>query len=155
MDYGDIFSALNKRKIRYLVVGGLAVNLYGVSRMTIDLDLLISLDENNKSEFYKIMRQLKFKTKKPELAKKLMTTDYKPERIKVVTFFRDEFELIDVFLQPPVDFEEAYAQKKMFNIDNINIPVISFDMLIKMKEQSDRERDLRDIGCLRNIKRAK
>jgi hypothetical protein len=43
MHYEEIFRALNKHKIRYLVIGGGAVNLYGHIRATMDLDLLISM----------------------------------------------------------------------------------------------------------------
>src|SRR5687768_16540787 len=35
--YRDIFEAMNKAGIRYLVVGGVAVNLHGYSRFTGDL----------------------------------------------------------------------------------------------------------------------
>jgi hypothetical protein len=42
-----IFSALNTADVRYLVIGGLAVNAYGYERMTRDLDLVIGLEPNN------------------------------------------------------------------------------------------------------------
>ena len=47
LDYQTIFRVLNKQKIDYLVVGGLAVNFHGVPRMTYDIDLMISLDDEN------------------------------------------------------------------------------------------------------------
>ncbi len=55
MFYDDVFRSLNKNKVNYLVVGGLAVNLYGFARTTLNLDLLISLDQKNKDKFYLIM----------------------------------------------------------------------------------------------------
>jgi hypothetical protein len=36
--YEDVFRALNRHRVRYLIVGGIAVNLSGVPRMTRDLD---------------------------------------------------------------------------------------------------------------------
>src|SRR3990172_8953842 len=47
LDYRGIFKELNKLKIDYLVVGGLAVNFHGVPRMTYDVDLMILLQEEN------------------------------------------------------------------------------------------------------------
>ena len=47
MFYEEVFRALNKNKVRYLVVGGGAVVLHGVVRMTADLDLFVDLKENN------------------------------------------------------------------------------------------------------------
>jgi hypothetical protein len=47
LDYKAIFRRLNELSIDYLVVGGLAVNFHGIPRMTYDLDLMISLREEN------------------------------------------------------------------------------------------------------------
>ena len=38
-DPTDIFAALNRVKVKYLVVGGIAVVFYGVRRTTGDVDL--------------------------------------------------------------------------------------------------------------------
>jgi hypothetical protein len=155
MIYEDVFKALNKEKVRYLVVGGVAVNLYGFPRATLDLDLVISLDENNRKSFYQIMKDLNFRSKKSELARKLILGEYPPEKIKVVTFYRDEFELIDVFIHNPFDFENAYEQRKIFRSGKMTISTIPYDLLISMKRASDRDRDLVDIGYLEKIKKAK
>ena len=42
-----IFGALNAAAVKYLVVGGLAVNAYGYERLTRDLDLVIGLEPEN------------------------------------------------------------------------------------------------------------
>ncbi|KAF0134015.1 MAG: hypothetical protein FD145_957 [Candidatus Saganbacteria bacterium] len=152
MFYEDVFKLLNKNKVNYLVIGGLAVNFYGYPRTTLDLDLLISLDQENRAKFYSIMEKLKFKTMKPDLAKKLMLEKYTVKSIKVVTFFRHEFELIDVFIQNPVNFKKAYERKKLFKSGKIPIPTIPYDLLIRMKNKSGRERDLVDIGYLRKTR---
>ncbi len=44
MFYLEVFRALEEHKVRYLLVGGLAMNLHGVPRMTMDIDLVIALD---------------------------------------------------------------------------------------------------------------
>ena len=153
MLYLDVFKTLNKNKIKYLVIGGLAVNLHGFIRMTLDLDLIISLDKDNKIKFYKLMKSLKFKTRKPKLVQKIILESYKPKNTKVITFFRDEFELIDVFIENPIDFNKAFKNKKIFKYNKITIPTISLNLLIKMKRKTDRERDLIDIGYLKQIKK--
>jgi len=40
MNYYEIFKRFNELKIDYLIVGGLAVNLHGVPRMTYDIDAI-------------------------------------------------------------------------------------------------------------------
>jgi len=47
LDYQIIFKELNKLKVDYLVVGGLAVNFHGIPRMTYDIDLMILLERQN------------------------------------------------------------------------------------------------------------
>lgn len=47
LDYLGIFKEFNRRKIKYVVGGGLAVNFHGIPRMTYDIDLLVALDDNN------------------------------------------------------------------------------------------------------------
>lgn len=41
--FEPIFEALNATGVRYVVVGGVAVNLHGHQRLTKDLDLVIEL----------------------------------------------------------------------------------------------------------------
>jgi hypothetical protein len=40
MFYLDLFRSLNDHQVRYLLVGGLAMNLHGVPRMTMDVNLV-------------------------------------------------------------------------------------------------------------------
>lgn len=155
MLYQDVFKALNKEKIKYLVIGGMAVNLHGFTRMTLDLDLIISLDELNRAKFYKIMKYLNYKTKKQKLAENLLLHSNNPQKTKVVTFFRDEFELIDVFVENPVNFDKAYKNKKIFKYNKISIPTLPLNLLIDMKRKIGRERDLIDAGYLEEIRKIK
>jgi len=34
----NLFSVLNKEAVKYMVAGGIAVNLYGIERATADID---------------------------------------------------------------------------------------------------------------------
>jgi hypothetical protein len=155
MHFQDIFQALNKKKIRYLVIGGVAVNLYGHTRATMDLDLLISLDPKNRLAFLEAMRSLKFQSIKPSLARKLLLGEYPPKGIKVVTFYRAELEVIDVFIQSPVDFEKAYKKRKIFRDGKTSISTIPYDILIAMKRKTDRKIDMFDVSYLEYARRMK
>ncbi len=42
-----VFHALNEACVRYLVAGGVAVNIHGYQRMTMDLDLVIIILNDN------------------------------------------------------------------------------------------------------------
>src|SRR4030043_915930 len=64
-DYLTIFKKLNEKNIRYIGVGGIAVNLYGIPRMTYDIDLLLHLEDKNLKKFLKLMKQWGFKPRVP------------------------------------------------------------------------------------------
>lgn len=40
--YEDVFREFQKQKVKYVIVGGIAVNLHGLLRNTADLDILES-----------------------------------------------------------------------------------------------------------------
>ncbi len=44
---GEVFSCLEKRKVKYLVIGGVAASVHGVPRPTYDLDILIEATLTN------------------------------------------------------------------------------------------------------------
>lgn len=45
--YEEIFRAFQKQKVKYVVVGGIAVNLLGAMRSTADLDILVKMSDDN------------------------------------------------------------------------------------------------------------
>ena len=63
--YSELFAAFEKAKIRYLVVGGVAVVLHGFLRATADLDLIIALDPENVEKFLRLMKELGYKPRVP------------------------------------------------------------------------------------------
>lgn len=49
MFYVDLFSALDRHKVDYLLIGGLAVSLHGVERATMDVDITVAMNPDNLS----------------------------------------------------------------------------------------------------------
>ena len=45
--YEDIFSKMGEKGIKYLLIGGVAVNLHGIQMATGDIDLLLAMDKEN------------------------------------------------------------------------------------------------------------
>ena len=159
MLFRKIIQALEKRNIRYLVIGGVAVNLYGYSRITKDLDLMISFEKENVNKFIELVNDLGYKPKVPvdlkelaELEKREYWKKEKNMQVFSVCNPRDEFEYIDIMIQDYVDFEKAYKNRKILSDDQISVSVISIDDLISLKELAGRGRDLVDLKILRELK---
>ncbi|MCM8766064.1 MAG: hypothetical protein NC920_04385 [Candidatus Omnitrophica bacterium] len=158
LDYLAIFKKLNNEKIKYIVVGGVAVNFWGVPRMTYDIDLLLYLEENNLVKFLSLMRRWGFKPKLPveimDFADKKKREDWiKNKNMKAFTFINPNWAIseIDIVINTPVDYEEAVRNIKYILLQDVRIPVIDIKDLIKMKEKSNRLQDKRDIERLKRI----
>ncbi|PIX26488.1 MAG: hypothetical protein COZ68_01110 [Deltaproteobacteria bacterium CG_4_8_14_3_um_filter_43_13] len=61
LDYLGILKKMNEKGVRYIVVGGIAVNLYGIPRMTYDIDLMLDLEDKNLKKFLKLLKSWGFK----------------------------------------------------------------------------------------------
>src|SRR3989304_1640009 len=60
MIFLDIFRGLQEHGVRYLVVGGLAMSLHGIPRMTADVDLYVDLEKANANRFLAAVKALGF-----------------------------------------------------------------------------------------------
>ena len=65
MFYLDLFRTLQEERVEYVVVGGLAINLHGVERATMDVDLVLAMDEGNLHRFLNAATRLKLKPSLP------------------------------------------------------------------------------------------
>jgi hypothetical protein len=56
MDYAEILRALSDRGARFAVAGGFACLAHGVVRLTLDLDLLVEVSDDNLACLIRIKR---------------------------------------------------------------------------------------------------
>ena len=162
MIYEEIFTEFDLRGVRYLVVGGMAVNLYGYVRLTMDLDIMVDLSDRNLSQVVGVMEKFGYTPRAPVNPHEFISKEKRDEWIKekgaVVFTFIDltkPFKHIDIFLGNPVDFEEAYSRREVMTIAGADVSIVSIDDLIKMKALTGRPRDKEDVHHLERIKALK
>lgn len=158
LDYLGIFRELNKKKIKYAVVGGLAVNLHGIPRMTYDIDLLLYLEDGNIKKFLMLMKIWGFK---PKVSVDIMDFACKDKRadwirrknMKAFNLVNPAWAIseVDVIIDTPVNYAEAARNLNRIALKGVSVPTISISDLIKMKKISDRAQDKEDIKNLRKI----
>ena len=155
MFYEPILRKLSEANIKYLVIGGVAINFHGYKRPTHDLDLFILLNEENITRFAKAMKELHFKPRVPveveEIADKAKREKWINEKnMKVFSLYNadNEIDIIDVMIIDYLNFEEAYKNRKVVNIKDFEIPLASIPDLVKLKQIAGRPRDLVDIKVL-------
>lgn len=153
-----VFRELNRSKVKYLVVGGVAINLHGYLRFTGDLDLLITLDKKNLGKMDKAMKKLKYSERLPvpilALSEKKQVEKWlKEKNLKAYTFNPPQNNLlqIDVIIEDSLKFASYKKNKKIKNIGQLKIPVVSIEDIIKMKKRAKREKDILDIKIIKYL----
>jgi hypothetical protein len=160
MYYIEVLEALQSKKIRYLIIGGLAVNLYGVPRVTQDIDLIISMERSNILALISVLKDLGYVPRLPvdpqDLADPAKVEDWtKNKNMKAFSFYhrKDIYKVIDIVLVHPLDFESSFKNKTVKQVKDVKIFLASIDDLIKTKKESGRPQDMSDIEMLERARR--
>jgi CBS domain-containing protein len=136
---------LNKKCVKYVLIGGTAAILYGSPRVTKDIDILIEPSAENSNNLLKALKEAGFGTANLTSAKKILNNE--------VTIFKD-YTVLDVFTKlKGSDFKTVWQNKRMKRINHESVPVIDLDELIKVKKAAGRDIDLEDVKILRIIKK--
>ena len=156
--FKNLFSSLNKESVKYMVAGGIAVNLYGIERATADIDIILKLDKKNLLKFVKVAKKLGLKPKLPLALDDFIDAERRKgwivDKDMVVYSLYDAknpFFLLDIFVEEPFDFDEVYEKRKKIEFENTIIPLVPIKVLIAMKEKSDRPQDKADTFYLKKI----
>lgn len=159
MDYLGIFEQLHKHQVKYLLCGGLAVNIYGIPRMTADIDIILDFDKENLKQFEICIVNEFYQSQLP-ISLSLLSTQH--ERIKLIkeknliafSYFNTRANVMsmDVLIDLPILFDQMWQRKNTRKSDDIDIHLVSLEDLIKLKEYSNRKQDQDDIYLLSQLK---
>lgn len=140
------------------MVGGLAVNLHGVPRMTQDIDLIVSVNPENIEKLCTALKSLGYIPRLPvnplDMANPSVLNDWIENRnLKAFSFYhsKENFRVVDIVLVHPLDFEAAFSRRIMIPIQNIEISLLTIEDLITMKKFAGRQQDLADIVLLQVV----
>lgn len=155
MFYEDILKNLYNEKVKFVVAGGVAMVLYGVVRLTVDLDLVVFLEKSNLERFVSVIKNLGYKQKLPVDEKDFLDPAIRrkwreDKNMTVFSFYKPDkpINIVDVFIEEPIPFDEIEKEMVLFDAGDFTIPVISKKHLKLMKLSADREQDRADIEVL-------
>jgi predicted nucleotidyltransferase len=158
LDYKVIFKELNKLGIDYLVVGGLAVNFYGVPRMTYDIDLMILPQSDNILRLVTKLTQWGYKPRIPvdpkDLANEVKRNIWVQNKgMKALNFYSEKLPIgeIDLVFDSPIPYDKLKSRAVKIELQGDRIPVVSISDLIELKQRVGRKQDLADIESLKTI----
>lgn len=159
MYYEELFAKLQAANVKYLVIGGLAMNLHSVPRMTADVDLIVSFAEPDITALIAALDELGFAPRAPvsaaELADPRQRQQWRAEKnMRAFTFVNknNPLEEVDILLNPPFDFDAAYERREQVGAGAVTVNVASIDDLILTKKNTGRMQDASDIAALEAVK---
>lgn len=159
MFYLDLFRELQKHEVQYLVVGGIAINLHGVERATMDVDLVLAMDDSNLRRFLAAAKTLQLRPNLPVALEALCDAtqldEWVREKHMIAFCLRPPSKTapsIDIIVRPKVSFETMYRNRIEKDIDGIQFKVASIDDLIALKTDTGRKQDASDIVALNQVK---
>lgn len=142
-DFKEFLRLLNENDVRYLVVGGYALALYGIPRCTEDLDIWVCPEVMNVEKLGTVLKTLGFQTHSIDsigfaTGKNLIRLGYPPYRIEILSNVTG------------LEFEQAYSNRENKVWDGVEIAFLSREDLLANKRASCRLRDLADVEDLEN-----
>lgn len=139
-----VCSLLNARHAKYVVVGATALQLWGTTRATRDIDILIEATVANGRRVLAALGELPL-----GLAK-----EWRPEEVvkRPVTIMGDMPRVDILTVAWSVHYDEAARDARVFTVEGVDIPTASIDHLIASK-RTGRLQDAADIEVLEEIKR--
>lgn len=134
-------------KVRFVLVGGVAVTLHGYVRLTEDLDILVDGSRPN------IERLLEALADYGEgFARELSSDDFSDEEGAVRIVEESEMSQIDIFTRMTgLHYEDLMADAETLHLAGRSIRFASKASLILLKERSTREKDQHDVAALRQL----
>lgn len=138
----NLARALKKNRIKYMIIGGQAVLIYGEPRMTKDIDITIGLDISGLEKLKKIIKELNLKIIPKNYKKFLEETMVLPtidEKTKIRIDFIFSFSNYE---------KEALKRVKKIKVDEVKVNYASIEDLIIHKIIAGRERDLEDVKSI-------
>ncbi|OGX30368.1 MAG: hypothetical protein A2705_04770 [Omnitrophica WOR_2 bacterium RIFCSPHIGHO2_01_FULL_52_10] len=156
--YEEILREFQKQRVKYVLVGGMAINMLGSLRSTADMDILVEMSDQNLKKVIKILIKNGYKVKQPVdpmgMADQVTRRDWiQNKHMKAFNFYKDrELKEVDIIIKTPVSYEEARKTALTIKCGRLTLPVISIEHLITMKRKSNRPVDKLDIQDLKRIK---
>lgn len=145
----ELLGRLTDAEIRFVLVGGLAVNAWGYMRGTRDVDLVPDPDRENLAKLDALLRELEGKV---DVGGRLLDTG------AITTFLRNgdrtlvrtalgEVDVLQGLPQVP-PYAQLAEKATEIDLDGLVVRVCSLEHLLEMKRAGDRHRDRDDLEAL-------
>ena len=135
-----VFESFQKHNVKYVVIGGIAVVLYGVPRATFDLDILIESTPNNARRLLDALLEAGMGTASLANVDEILSNE--------ITIFKDRVRIDVQTSTPGLRFQDAWKRRETMEYQGQSFYVTSLEDLISSKRAAGRDVDLEDARLL-------
>lgn len=135
-DFKEFLKCFVLHNVRFMLIGGYAVNAFGHVRNTVDIDVWVASDSENQQRVVRAVREFGFAGTPDNILaepKTMLRMGIPPLRIEVLKSISG------------VEFEDCWERRVSFRMDGLTIPMISLEDLKTNKRASGRAKDLADL----------
>lgn len=145
----NLWASLNRNEVKYIMVGGVAANLHGHIRATVNVDVWIQDTVENRGKLRIALREYG------------MGDFFMMETLQIVpgwTYFhlnngiRMDL-MVDVKGLEGVGFDECLKFAFVADVHGVNVPFLHYEHLLAAKRAANRLKDQFDIEYLEKLKR--
>ena len=132
---------LNSHQVKYLLIGGYAVNYHGYPRTTADMDIWVGIQQENAEKLVAVLKEFGFENSELTIdlflkQNQIIRMGVPPIRIELLTTVSG------------ISFEECYSERIIDIIDGVKVQIIDLEHLKLNKRASGRHKDLDDLEHL-------
>ncbi len=156
--YHQALRALTAQQVRFVVVGGVAVNLQGVPRFTADLDVAIPIDGGTLQAAARALLGMGLVSRIPiqveqlaDIATVQAWIDHRNLRALTYQDRDNPLRQVDLLLATTVPYDEIERDAETMQAGDLEIRVASVGVLIRMKTGTGRAQDASDVDALRRV----
>jgi len=140
-----VLAALEKERVRYIVFGGVAINLHGLARATEDLDVFIAPSEENVERLKSALRAVFDDPSIDEITSADLLGEY-----PAVQYVPPEGTFhVDILTRLGEAFRFEDLQSERVELDGMAVSVATPQTLYRMKKGTVRPKDWGDAEALR------
>lgn len=154
MKVADLLRALSEADVRFVLMGGLAVQLHGFLRSTFDVDVTLAMDDGNLSRFIGVARAFDLRPVVPvaidSLRNAAQIEQWRREKGMLAFALREPEAggtVVDVTVRPEVAFVDLEARATKVAFFGREVRIAAIDDLLTMKRVANRPKDLLDFAA--------
>lgn len=145
-DLINFWKSLNRYDVKYIMIGGFAVNLHGFLRTTGDVDLWLKDEIQNRRNLGKALQQFGY----GELS--FETVEFIPGWSDLYIGNGIRLDILTVMKGlENIPFEEAMQNANVAQIYDTHVPFLHINQLIRNKKATNRPKDMIDVIELEKI----